>query len=102
GVDLEAGGGGEPPPAFREEEVGIGRAPEAGGRERPPGAEARAGDGGEGVAGKKVRTVGDIAMRKAMVKKGDPQLSVRRQCELLGVNRNRLDREPPKAEAEDL
>lgn len=30
-------------------------------------------------------------MRKAMVEKAGSQLSVRRQCELLGLNRNRLD-----------
>lgn len=29
-------------------------------------------------------------MRKAMVEKDNPQLSVRKQCELLGINRNRL------------
>lgn len=29
-------------------------------------------------------------MRKAMVEKGHPHLSQRRQCELLGINRNRL------------
>ena len=30
-------------------------------------------------------------MRKNMVEKDHPQLSIRRQCELLGVNRNRLE-----------
>lgn len=30
-------------------------------------------------------------MRKAMVETAGSQLSVRRQCELLGLNRNRLD-----------
>ena len=30
-------------------------------------------------------------MRKAMVEADHPQLSIRRQCELLGVNRNRLE-----------
>ena len=34
-------------------------------------------------------------MRKAMVEKGHPQLSVRKQCELLGVNRNRLEPRQP-------
>ncbi|MEO0448479.1 MAG: IS3 family transposase [Verrucomicrobiota bacterium] len=35
-------------------------------------------------------------MRKAMVEKDYPQLSVRRQCQLLDVNRNRLDPREPK------
>lgn len=30
-------------------------------------------------------------MRKAMVEREHPQLSTRAQCELLGVNRNRLE-----------
>jgi hypothetical protein len=30
-------------------------------------------------------------MRKAMVEKDHPQLSVRKHCALLGVNRNRLE-----------
>jgi putative transposase len=33
-------------------------------------------------------------MRKAMVDKGHPRLSVRRQSELLGINRNRLEPRP--------
>ena len=37
-----------------------------------------------------------------MVERGHPQLSVRRQCELLGVNRNRLDEPGPKVTEEDL
>lgn len=42
-------------------------------------------------------------MRKAMVEKKDSQLSVRRQCELLGLNRNRLAASGPKGlDAEDL
>ena len=36
-------------------------------------------------------------MRKAMVEKAHPQLSVRRQCELLAVNRNRLEPPPVKS-----
>lgn len=35
-------------------------------------------------------------MRKAMVEKAHPQLSVRRQCELLAVNRNRLKPAPSR------
>ncbi len=42
-------------------------------------------------------------MRKALVEKHHPQLSVRRQSELLGVNRNRLDgAQPVPACEEDL
>ena len=37
-----------------------------------------------------------------MVEKGHPQLSVRRQCELLAVNRNRLDPKVEKVLEEDL
>lgn len=36
-------------------------------------------------------------MRKSMVEKDHPQLSVRKQCAILGVNRNRLDPKPGKA-----
>ena len=35
-----------------------------------------------------------MKMRKSMVEKTHPQLSVRNQCELLGVNRNRLNTSP--------
>lgn len=41
-------------------------------------------------------------MRKAMVEPNHPQLSVRKQAELLKVNRNRLDSPPDKADASDL
>lgn len=41
-------------------------------------------------------------MRKAMVEADHPQLSVRTQCDLLDVNRNRLDPPPPKVSEEDL
>ena len=41
-------------------------------------------------------------MRKTMVEADHPQLSVRAQCELLDVNRNRLDPPPPKVGEEDL
>lgn len=40
-------------------------------------------------------------MRKELVDKGHPQLSVRRQCELLGVNRNRLKPPVPNLSEED-
>ena len=37
-----------------------------------------------------------------MVEAKHPQLSIRRQCDLLGVNRNRLDPAPAKTTTEDL
>lgn len=37
-----------------------------------------------------------------MIERSHPQLSIRKQCELLAVNRNRLDAPPPKRTAEDL
>jgi len=37
-----------------------------------------------------MRTVGDRSVRKELVDPSDPQLSIRRQCLLLDVNRNRL------------
>lgn len=40
--------------------------------------------------------------RKAMVEAREAQLSVRRQCQLLGVNRNRLEPPPPRSSGEDL
>lgn len=41
-------------------------------------------------------------MRKAMVEKAHPQLSVRRQCELLAINRNRLQPQQPSLGRHDL
>jgi putative transposase len=41
-------------------------------------------------------------MRKGLVEPSHPQLSIRRQCELLGVNRNRLEVREAKASEEDL
>jgi len=38
-----------------------------------------------------VRGAGDRSVRKAMVEKDHPQLSIRMQCEMLDVNRNRLE-----------
>ena len=40
--------------------------------------------------------------RKSMVERGSDQLSVRRQCQLLAVNRNRLDVPPAGPREEDL
>ena len=40
--------------------------------------------------------------RKEMVERGSDQLSVRRQCELLAVNRNRLEAPPKGPRKEDL
>ncbi len=45
---------------------------------------------------------GDRSVRKALVDPSDPQLSLRRQCALLGVNRNRLTPPTPKATPTDL
>jgi putative transposase len=36
-----------------------------------------------------------------MIEKNHPQLSIRKQCELLGVNRNRLEPKGPKVSADD-
>jgi putative transposase len=41
-------------------------------------------------------------VRKALVDHSDPQLSIRRQCALLGVNRNRLNPPAAKATCTDL
>ncbi len=46
--------------------------------------------------------VGDRSVRKALVDPSDPQLSLRRQCTLLGVNRNRLTPPAAKATSTDL
>ncbi len=39
---------------------------------------------------KKERTVGDRSHRKTMIETQHPKLSIRKQSEILGVNRNRL------------
>ncbi len=49
-----------------------------------------------------MRAAGDRSVRKALVEPSDPQLSLRRQCALLGVNRNRLTPPMPKATPTDL
>ncbi|WP_425491692.1 IS3 family transposase [Haloferula luteola] len=41
--------------------------------------------------GKKVRGAGDRSQRKAMIEKNHPQLSIRKQSAMLGINRNRLE-----------
>ena len=52
---------------------------------------------------KKVQGAGDQSMRKKMVERKGCPISIRRQCELLGVNRNRLEvRKPRGLGAEDL
>ena len=43
-----------------------------------------------------------MKVRKAMIERANTQLSVRRQCQLLEVNRNRLDPPSPKSSEEDL
>jgi putative transposase len=48
-----------------------------------------------------VRAVGDRSLRKTMIKNDHPKLSVRRQCKLLAVNRNRLAPRPTKLTEED-
>ncbi|WP_096335068.1 IS3 family transposase [Kiritimatiella glycovorans] len=46
--------------------------------------------------------VGDRSVRKALVDPSDAQRSLRRQCALLGVNRNRLTPPEPRATITDL
>ena len=41
-------------------------------------------------------------MRKQLIDREHPQLSIRRQCELLGVNRNRIQSRPRVSEEEQL
>ena len=43
-----------------------------------------------------VKRAGDRSDRKAMIEKHQPKVSARKQCKLLGVNRNRLDPRPPR------
>lgn len=49
-----------------------------------------------------MRAAGDRSVRKALVEASNRQLSLRRQCALLGVNRNRLRPAGPKATPADL
>lgn len=49
-----------------------------------------------------MRAAGDRSVRKALVDPSDPQLSLRRQCTLLGVNRNRLTPAVAKVTSTDL
>ena len=55
----------------------------------------------KGISRKKVRAAGDRSERKAMIETQHPKLSVRRQCELVGVNRNRLAPRRTKTTDED-
>ena len=49
-----------------------------------------------------MQTAGDRSERKAMIEKHHSQLSVRKQCELLAVNRNRLSpRQPKRVEGDE-
>lgn len=50
---------------------------------------------------KKVRSTGDRSQRKAMIEKDHQKLSVRSQCQLLAVNRNRLNSRETKITVED-
>ncbi|NWK57570.1 IS3 family transposase [Verrucomicrobiaceae bacterium N1E253] len=49
-----------------------------------------------------MQTVGDRSERKAMIETRHPKLSIRKQCKMLGVNRNRLTPKQPKTNREDL
>ena len=49
-----------------------------------------------------MRAAGDRSVRKTLVEPSDPQLSLRSQCRLLGVNRNRLRPAAAKATPTDL
>ena len=49
-----------------------------------------------------MRTVGDRSVRKKLIDSSDSQLSIRLQCLLLGVNRNRLKPPAGKATITDL
>jgi putative transposase len=49
-----------------------------------------------------MQTAGDRSVRKALVDPSDPQLSIRRQCSLLGVNRNRLATPAARVSSTDL
>ena len=48
-----------------------------------------------------MRTVGDRSQRKTMIEKDHPKLSLRKQCELLEINRNRLVPRKSKMSEED-
>ena len=50
---------------------------------------------------KKVRSAGERSERKAMIDKNNKAISIRRQCKLLGVNRNRLTPAKPQTSEED-
>ncbi len=54
------------------------------------------------MAAKKVEGAGTVKERKTMIERDSDQLSIRRQCELVGVNRNRLVPPPDTPRAEEL
>src|SRR4051812_34466253 len=60
-----------------------------------------AAEGGAGLAQKK-KSVCSIEELRALVERGHPDISVRRQCELLGVNRSGLYYEPLGESEENL
>ena len=55
----------------------------------------------KGISRKKVRAAGDRSELKAMIKTQHPRLSERRQCELVGINRNRLAPQQTEVSSED-
>lgn len=73
-----------------------------GGREGALGTQGGPARRGGRLAAKKVQGVGDRSMRKVMVEKEGNPLSIRRQCALLGIARNRLQSHPPRRSKEDL
>ena len=83
--------------AFESEEVSVGDASVARGRTAT---ENRRADGGTRLFITRARSIAMTA-RRALVEPNDP-LSMRWQCELLGVNRSSLYYEPVEPDAEQL
>tara|TARA_B110000037_G_scaffold161873_1_gene182831 strand:+ start:19671 stop:20153 length:483 start_codon:yes stop_codon:yes gene_type:complete len=54
------------------------------------------------VAAKKVQGAGTVKERKRMIDRDSHQLSIRRQCELVDVNRNRLTPPPDNPGAREI
>jgi hypothetical protein len=54
------------------------------------------------VVAKKVKGAGTVKERKSMIERDSHQLSIRRQCELADVNRNRLNPPPDNPGAREL
>ena len=69
---------------------------------RCSGAQARTGDHRAELAPGKVQGAGDRLMRKQLIDRDRPQLSIRRQAALVSVNRRRLDSKPRKPSQHDL